>query len=53
MNETNEMSGSDPMSGSAMRGQDWEPMTVGELLARLPEPDDPVAVLEEIGRAHV
>ena len=46
MNETNEMNGSDPMSGSAMGGQDWEPMTVGELLARLPEPDDPVAVLE-------
>ena len=46
MNETNEMSGSDPMSGSAMGGQDWEPTTVGELLARLPEPDDPVAVLE-------
>ena len=27
-------------------GRDWAPLTVGELVARLPEPDDPVAVLE-------
>ena len=27
-------------------GRDWAPLTVGELIPRLPEPDDPVAVLE-------
>ena len=35
MSERNEMS-----------GRDWAPTTVGELIPRLPEPDDPVAVLE-------
>ena len=30
----------------SVSGQDWAPLTVGELVPRLPEPDDPVAVLE-------
>ena len=30
----------------SVSGRDWAPLTVGELIPRLPEPDDPVAVLE-------
>ena len=30
----------------SVSGRDWAPLTVGELVPRLPEPDDPVAVLE-------
>lgn len=30
----------------SVSGRDWAPLTVGELIPRLPEPDDPVALLE-------
>lgn len=41
------MSGAGGMNEtSGTGGRAWAPLTVGELIPRLPEPDDPVAVLE-------